>query len=421
MKNIVVLGAGFAGLRTAIKLEKKLKNHDGYRVVLVDKNSYHTYMPSLQEVATAHKGEKIKFADELQFESELANSVCFSISGIIKNKKIDFIKDEVIGINTDTRSVILATDQALEYEHCVLAFGSDAAHYDVEGAGTCCTSLKTVHDALRVRFAVETAMKKASEEDKKELRFITIGAGLTGFEITAEMAKWMSHLKKKFGGTEELKINIRLLDAKDKILSEVPDKMRKLSERRLKHLGIDVMTSTKITKVEPHRVTLVGGRTLPADIIIWGGGVKGLELFGKISGISLDKTGRVKTDEFLRAMGQENLFVAGDSAYVLDKKLNRPVPATAWAAEQQADSVAGSILNSVANEQLKEYEPKYPGFVSSAGGKYGVAHIYGITFVGFAAWVVKRMIDLKYILSLYPVFRGLGIWLGELRLFMRND
>ena len=80
-------------------------------------------------------GEKIKFADELQFESELANSVCFSISGIIKNKKIDFIKDEVIGINTDTRSVILATDQALEYEHCVLAFGSDAAHYDVEGAG----------------------------------------------------------------------------------------------------------------------------------------------------------------------------------------------------------------------------------------------------------------------------------------------
>jgi len=68
-----------------------------------------------------------------------------------------------------------------------------------------------------------------------------------------------------------------------------------------------------------------------------------------------------------------------------------------------------------------DYEMRFPGFVSSAGGKYAIASLYGITFSGYKAWVVKRLIDLKYILSIYPFFNGLGVWFKELDLWTRND
>ncbi|MEX2144759.1 MAG: NAD(P)/FAD-dependent oxidoreductase [Candidatus Spechtbacterales bacterium] len=421
MKNIIVLGAGFAGLRTAIKLGKKLNNLGDYRVILIDKETYHTYTPSLYEVASAYRGSKIEKHETHKIESELAGSVCFSISDILGKQKISFIKGEVVDINTDTRSVILKSDEAIQYEYCVLALGSQVAHYNVEGSEAYCASLKTVHDALEIRTAIQALIRRAGTQNKDELRIATIGAGLTGFELTTEIVKWISHLRSSVPGIKKTKIEILMVDAEDKILTEVPDKMRRLAEKRLDNLGIKVVTKAKIIRVEPHQITMENGRTVRTDFVLWGGGVKGLELFSNIRGLSLAKSRRVEATAFLQAKGQTRVFVAGDSAHIVDKERDIPVPATAWAAEQEADAVADNIFRSIKGQPLKEYVTKYPGFVSSAGGKYGVAHLYGVAFAGFFAWAVKRVIDLKYILSLYTPVKGLGIWLKELKLFTRND
>src|SRR3989344_362801 len=111
MRNIVVLGAGFGGLKTAIKLSKKFKNNKEYKVVLIDKNSYQTYTPSLYEVATAYRGVSLRAnATEEEFQESLAGSACFNLKSIIdKYDNADFIQAEITNINLDIQTLITVT------------------------------------------------------------------------------------------------------------------------------------------------------------------------------------------------------------------------------------------------------------------------------------------------------------------------
>jgi len=169
MHNIVILGAGFGGLRSALRLSKKLKRKSEYKIILVDQNSYQTYTPSLYEVATAYRGRALRTdATELDFEENLANSSCFSLSTVLaRHKNIQFLKDKISNILLDAKTIEFVSGNAVSYEYCIVALGAQNAFYGIKGADTCCHTLKTLPEALGIRHKVESAFSKAINENKQ--------------------------------------------------------------------------------------------------------------------------------------------------------------------------------------------------------------------------------------------------------------
>lgn len=421
--KIVILGAGFGGLRTALKLSKKLKYRKELKIILIDKNSYQTYTPALYEIATAYKGKGLGvLASERDFEENLAGSSAFVLRTVLaRHKNIEFLQGEVKNINLDTKNIFLKSGDSINYSYCVVAMGAQNAFYGVEGADIYSYTLKTIEGALKIRNKVNAVFLKATDENS-DINLITIGAGLSGFEVTTELAKYCQHLCSKHPSFNKSKVNIKLIEATDKILPNIPDKMRDLAYRRLKDLNIEVLTKTRVMRVESDKVILENDKTMPTDISIWAGGVEGFDLFQKINGMPLDKQGRILVEKNLLIKKQGNIFAIGDCSYFYDEKLKKMIPATAWAAEEEGDIVWQNILRDIDEAEMIDYKASFPGFVSSGGGKYAIAHLYGRVIIsGFLAWALKRLIDLKYILSIYPFFVGLGVWLRELDLWTRND
>jgi NADH dehydrogenase len=210
-----------------------------------------------------------------------------------------------------------------------------------------------------------------------------------------------------------------LLEAQDKILPYVAHAQRNAVEKRLTNLGIEIVVGAKINEVMATCVVLTSGAKCEADIILWGGGTRGPEIFKSLSGIKPNKDGKLAVNKFLQT--SENVFAIGDNAAFIDVESGNPAPATAFIAEQQADIAAKNILLSIKGLPLTEYKLAIPGYVISCGGKYAVVSIYGVTFSGFLGWALKRLIDLKYFTSILPLYKALSLWFKEMSLFSKND
>jgi NADH dehydrogenase len=417
----VILGAGFGGLRTALRLHKLLKNRPDYKIILIDKNTYQTYTPSLYEISTAFGGGRTgEDYSPGQFAEEVVGSASFLLNDVLKNKNIDTVIDEVTDINLSVGAVYLKSQDAIKYDYLVVAMGAETAFYNVEGAKTCCHEFKTLLEALRIRKQIKDVFEKAAQGEIKEINIIAIGGGFSGFEVIAEIAKYCQHLLKNNLLENSLRVNLMLIESTGKILKEAPVSVRRLAKKRLKKLGVRAITNSHVVKVEPHQITCEEGRVLAADVSVWTGGVQGHSLFKRVQNMALhDVNKRILVDRYLRIPLTKDAFAIGDSAYF--EKDGTAVPATAWAAEQQADTVSENVWRAINNEPFLEYKPKFPGFVSSAGGKYGIAHLFGVTFSGFSAWLVKRLIDLKHLFGIYSPARALAIWIKQWKLWTRND
>ena len=428
MKNIVVLGAGFGGLRTALILEKRLirlhissfaeasADKAEWSIILVDKNSYHTYTPALYEAASAYRWKGIR--DMQKFEETLGEYVCLPIQRIIANTNISFIQGQATGVDFWNNKVKLKSGDAIPYEYLVFAFGSEVIYYEMKGAEKCCYALKTLQNAFAIRRRIEEIFSHAKKGES--IRIVIVGGGATGVETICEIATYTRHLARdrKLNYSD---VHISLLEAQDTILASSPKKQREGVVRRLRNLGIEISLNTRVGEVVSKCVLIEGGEKCDADIILWGGGIKGPSFLSEMKGLELDDKDFISVDNFLQAKGLRKVFAIGDNAAFIGEATGTRAPATAFIAEQQADLVAGNIIRASSGQPLKAYKVSIPGYVISCGGKYAVAYISGITFSGFLGWAVKKFIDLKYFLSLFSFKEALTLWLRELRLFMKND
>jgi len=431
MKNIVVLGAGFGGLKAALKLEKKLKTlpslsdsasegKEDWSVILIDKNSYHTYTAALYEAASAYRWRGM--ADTQKFEETLAEYVCLPIKQILSKKSISFVRDSVSGVDFWNNEVKLESGDSVQYEYLVFAFGSEAVYFGIKGAEKCCYALKTLEDAFGIRRRIEEVFSNAVKGNP--IKIVIVGGGATGVETIAEIATYTRRLARdrKLNYTD---VHISLLEARDSILSSSPKKQREIVVRRLEKLGVEISTNTRVKEVAPSCVLFEGGEKCDADIVLWSGGIKGPALFfakdGEMKGPEFNDEGFIVVDKFLQAKGLRKVFAIGDNAEFIDESTGIRAPATAFIAEQQADAVSENIMRASTSQPLVKYSARTPGYVISCGGKYAVAHLFGLTFSGFFGWSVKKLIDLKYFLSLFSFGEALTLWLRELRLFTRND
>lgn len=418
-QKLVVLGAGFGGITAARTLAHGLLAHkltETYEVVLIDRNSYHTFTPTLYEAATT--------TDYIASNAQLRRIITLPIKELAEKLPIHCISGEVVKIDTRGKELHFKTGNTIEYSYLIIALGSEPNYFDIEGLMEHALPLKSFADALRIR---ERILELVEVEQRPGVRILIGGGGPTGVELSGEIKNLLHELPRVIRG--ECADKVAIVDGGATILSSFDSRVITAAQKRLEYLEVETLSGKRISSVDAEIVGLNDGSKLPYDLLIWTGGVMPHHLTQTLP-LKRDQSGKkilvneyCKTAFSVENQGETNILGIGDAVCFIDEVTGRPVPSVAPTAINQARTAASTILNSITAGKypLKVYRPKNYPYILPVGGKFAVAKLGPLVITGFIAWTLKGLVELNYFLSILPPLRALRYWLGGLWIFLRND
>lgn len=389
-KRIVLIGAGYGGILTAKKLERKLRKRSDVELTIIDKRPYHTMLTELHEVAANRVPE---------------DAIRIDLKKVFAHRNINVVMDEVQNVDFDGKKVI-SEKHTYDYDYLVLGTGSKPTFYGVEGAKEHTFKLWSYDDAVLLKEQILKMFRLASMERNhyertKMLTFVVVGCGFTGVEMVGELGEYKDELCRDFNIPKE-DVKIYVADALPSVLPNYPVKLIKKAEKRLHKLGVEILTSMSVTEVTEHSVCLNGERSIETNTVIWAAGVEGSDLMETVE-IDKKARNRVETNDKLQALDHDNVYVVGDNAYYIPKGHERPIPQMVENAEHSASTVAHNILAELSGNDLKSYTPTFHGSMCCIGGKYGVAEVGTpkrmFAMSGFFAMFVKHLINVVYFIQ----------------------
>lgn len=412
-KQIVILGGGFGGLRAALNIEKDLRRLnclERYEITLVDRNSAHEYTPLLYEIAT--------YSEEACSGKKLRELVLYPFRELLRGRNVRFIQNEVLEVQV-AEGRILLREEKIHFDYLVLALGAEENYFDIPGAREHSFSIKTFQKAICARSAIFQAYK----DHGREARIVVGGGGSTGVEFAAEIKNWLPG------------ISVTLADSGQNVLSGFSPHVVRKACRRLRRLGVRVISNCKISRVTAHEIFGEDGRKIPFDVFLWTAGVRASSLSSSIP-FSRTRGERVSISEKflcipegpdLKVFGK--IYAIGDMSCFSLPQTGQSVPMLAQVAIEQAFLVSKNIFEDIKKEEgiaretsVCSYKPKkrYP-FVIPLGGKFAVAEIGPFVFSGYLAWVLKGLVEFKYLCTLLPFWRAFRVWFQGFWFFARND
>lgn len=381
-KKIVILGAGYAGVHAAKLLSKKFKKNDNIEVTLIDKNTYHSLLTELHEVA----GSRVE-----------PESVQIDLKKIFNATKVNLITDNVTGVDFKAQKLTSATE-SYSYDYLVMGTGSEPAFFNVPGCQENAFTLWSFDDAMKIREHVESMFLKARVEKNPEKRrqmltFVVAGAGFTGIEAVGELMEWKTKLCRE-NYINESEVRLMVVEAMDNILTMLGDKMRAKAERYLNKKGVEVLKSSPIIGVEKDHIKLRGGDEIRTNTLIWTCGVQGKEDTAKL-GLTMGKRNRVQTNEFMQSVDYKNVYLVGDNSYLEEN--GAALPQIVETALQTAETAVHNIAADIEQKEKKAHKSNYHGFMVSIGGRWGVAEVAGMKLTGFFAIAMKHLVNMHYL------------------------
>jgi len=385
--QVLILGAGYGGLYTALKLERLLKKRRDCEILLIDQNDYHQLKTELHEVTTERK----------TFE---AATVPFR--NLLKHKRIDFMHEKATHIDFAQKTV-MTTQGKVSYDKLVIALGSETEFFGVPGLKEHAFTLASIDDAQRIRSHIQKMfMQTANEADEKvrqtALTFVVSGGGFTGVELATELADYIAKLAKT-AGINKYKTNLVIVEARSSILPGFDVKLVNRAFRVLELRGIKLMLKTPVVAFDGNTIQLKTHDEIQTKTLIWTGGVRANALVAK-SGLKRGLRGRIVVNPFLESVDYAGVYVIGDNSLVLDSATGRPLAPTAQLALQQAETVAFNIYAELTGKRVKRFTPKVVGQFVSLGRHEAVGWVWKFRVSGFLAWFLKRLSVLKYLYSI---------------------
>ncbi|WP_339183590.1 FAD-dependent oxidoreductase [Oceanobacillus sp. FSL W7-1293] len=381
-KNIVIIGAGYAGVHAAKKLAKKYKRDDSVSITLIDRHSYHTMMTELHEVA-AHRVEP--------------SAIQFDLRKLFNRTKVKLVTDNVTNVDHDAKTVTTEHGE-FAYDYLILGMGGEANDFGTPGVKEKGFTLWSWEDAIRIRHHLEDVVKQAALEHDPEKRramltFTVCGSGFTGIEMIGELIEWKYRLAKE-NKLDEEEIQLYVVEAASSILNMLDRKSADKAEKYLNKKGVTLLKNSPIVEVKEDSVVFKSGETLSTHTLIWTAGVKA-NSDTEDYGIPTARAGRLKVNEYMEAENLENVYVIGDLAY-FEEEEGKPTPQIVEAAEQTGVTAAKSIIAEIDNGQKEAFEGKYHGTMVSIGARYGVANLMGLRLSGWLANLMKHLVNLYY-------------------------
>ncbi|WP_129308236.1 NAD(P)/FAD-dependent oxidoreductase [Streptomyces sp. L2] len=409
--RILVVGGGYVGMYTALRLQRTLKNElrqGTVDITVVTPDPYMTYQPFLPEAAAG---------------SISPRHVVVPLRRVLDQCHI--IVGEVTSIDHAVRTAALKTlateeegraTELITYDELVLAPGSISRTLPVPGLAEHGIGFKTVEEAIGLRNHVIEQMDIASSTRDPAIRdaaltFVFVGGGYAGVEALGELEDMARYTARYYHNLRPEDLNWILVEAADRILPEVGEEMGRYTVTELRRRNIQVLLGTRLESCVDRVAVLSDGRRFPTRTVVWTAGVKPHPLLAATD-LPLTDHGRLKCTAELTVDGAAHAWAAGDAAAVPDVTATEPGTLTAPNAQhavRQAKVLGDNIAHALRGEPLETYAHKYVGSVASLGLHKGVAQVYGRKLKGYPAWFMHRV----YHLSRVPTFNRKARVLAE--------
>jgi NADH dehydrogenase len=392
--RVIIIGAGFAGLRAA-----KVLNGSDCDVIVFDKKNHHLFQPLLYQVAMSALSPGDIAAP---IRTELRDS---------PNIKVYF--DQVIGIDRKAKRV-KSIEGEYEYDYLILAVGAVPNYFGNESWRENAPGLKTLNDALEIRERILRSFEQADKAKTKEefdrcCTFVIIGGGPTGVELAGSLREVaLRTIIPDFSKIKIEDINIFLIDGGKRLLSSYPEDLSEYTKKTLEKIGVKVLTGEKVEEISDVKVR-TNKRDISTECVIWAAGNKSADIINELNA-DTDRAGRVLVEADYSIKGDPNVFVVGDAAYLKDAN-GEEVPGIAPAANQSGEYVAKLIKNQVPIAKRKPFEYLDKGQMATIGRAKAVGLIGKKTKVkGLLAWLMWGGIHVFYLIDFRNRIKVLLEW-----------
>ena len=399
--RVVVVGCGFGGIE-AVRALSKAVGAD-LEVTLVDRTNHHLFQPLLYQVATAGLTAPAVSAP-----------IRHTLRREMKRGRLTILRAHVTGFDVTGRRVLLDDDQALPYDHLIVAAGATHSYFGHDDWAAHAPGLKTLADAFAIRARVIGAFERAERctevaASQPWLTFVVIGAGPTGVEMAGTMAEIAHHtLPREFRRIDSTQARVVLLEGSGRVLGSFVAAQSQQAREQLERLLVDVRTGCKVTGIDADGVdyeTLEAGvskrHRLPAKTVIWAAGVAASPLGKRLAtatGAALDRAGRVVVEPDLSLTGHPEIAVIGDLAAAKSHPRKAggaeptAVPGVSPAAKQMGRAAAANLLRRLRSEPTRAFHYIDYGNLATVGRKAAVVDLSvpglgALRFSGYFAWL----------------------------------
>jgi NADH:ubiquinone reductase (H+-translocating) len=411
LPRIVVVGGGAGGLELVTRLGDKLGRRGKAEVTPVDRARTHLWKPLLHEVAAGsmdlddHALDYLAQAHWHPFRYRVGELIGLDR----KPKQIH------LSATYDDEGRLVTPERTVPYDLLVLAIGSRSNDFGTPGVAEHADALDTPEQVSRFHRRLVNACLRAHTQVEPvrpgQLHVAIIGAGATGTELSAELHRTVCTLV-AYGLDRidaEKDIKIRLIEAADRILPALPERLSAATTALLRGLGVDVRTNARVTEVTAQGVHLADGSFVPSELVVWAAGVKGPEVLADLDGLEASRSNQLVVTPTLQTTRDLDIFAIGDCAWLVPEGLDWPFPPRAQTAHQQASHMLRQIHRRLKGKPLRPFVYRDFGSLVSLGHYTTVGNLMG-SIVGKSLFIEGLFARLMY-RSLYKMHqRALHGW-----------
>ena len=384
LPKVVIIGAGFGGLKLAMNLMNKK-----FQVILLDKHNYHQFQPLFYQVATAGlEPSAISFPLRKIFHG--SKNVTFRMA------QVDHFDPKINRVYTDVGYI--------DYTYLVLAMGADTNYFGSKTIEESASPMKTVSEALYIRNKIisnyERAINIEKPEDRKSLmNVVIVGGGPTGVELAGAMADLRnSVLPKDYPELNFHNMKIVLIEAGPELLGPMSKESKDNALKYLQNLGVDVMLNTLVKDYDGNEVVLADKEVIQTQTLLWAAGIKP----NRIGGLEAEHyapNGRIFVDDFSEIKNCPGVYALGDISLMTQEDYPKGHPQVAQVAIQQAVNLSDNLHKIEAGKEKKAFKYKDLGSMATVGRKLAVVDLPFIKFQGIFAWFTWLFVHLMAILG----------------------
>ena len=376
--NITIVGGGFGGVKAALELAKDAAT----QITLITDKPDFQYYPALYGAATGHS----------HLESWVPLATIFA-----GKKNVNVVIDTIETIDPATKTLTSVAGTKYTYETCILALGTVTTYFGIDGLDVHTFGVKSAAEIEELKRHIYTDVVEGKGVDK---RYIVIGAGPTGVELSAALGSYLKNLSKRLGQRQS-NIHVTLVEAAPRVLPRMSEKASEKVVRRLKRLGVDIYTDKKVESAIEDLLT-VSGNSMVSDTVIWTSGVANHPFYkANAEHFALAQNGRVIVDEHMSV---------GNDVYVIGDNAATPFTGLAQTALHDALFVAKHLKRLNAKQEPIAYKAVQPPVVVPVGERWAIFEWHKLRLSGWPASVLRRAADFMGYSDLLPIGQALGVW-----------